>query len=228
MATKTAVMTDQSGFRQMIDSITDHEVIRLDPEGRVCSWHIGAERLTGYLADEILGRSLAVFDSPQDVTAGQPERELEAAMRDGQSETEGWRVRKDGTRFWASVVLSPIRDQNGRLERYVKIARDLTDRREQEQILQRQREAILELSTPVIQVWDKILVLPIIGVLVAPSSALLRAAARAAVLHATGTTSGVAARAAGPEARTAAMSAVIVAVQEVISCFCPHIRLLLV
>lgn len=141
MATKTAVTTDLSGFRQMIDSITDHEVIRLDPEGRVCSWHIGAERLTGYLADEILGRSLAVFYSPEDVTAGQPERELEAAMRDGQCETEGWRVRKDGTRLWASVVLSPIRDQNGRLEGYVKIARDLTDRREQEQTLQRQREA---------------------------------------------------------------------------------------
>jgi rsbT co-antagonist protein RsbR len=165
MSGKTAVADDPLVYQQMIDSITDYEVIRLDLEGHVCSWHPGAERLTGYRAEEIVGRPVTVFYTEEDVLARLVDREFAAAAQEGRFETEGWRVRKDGGRFWAWVVLTPIRDEQGTVVGFVKVARDLTERREQEQLVQRQRDEILELSTPVIQVWDKVLVLPIIGTL---------------------------------------------------------------
>jgi rsbT co-antagonist protein RsbR len=105
-----------------------------------------------------------MFYTEDDARNGLADREMAAAARAGRFETEGWRVRKDGSRFWANVVISPIRDA-GDLVGFVKVSRDLTQRREQEQLLARQRDEILELSTPVIQVWDKVLVLPIIGTL---------------------------------------------------------------
>jgi rsbT co-antagonist protein RsbR len=152
-------------LRQLIDSISDYAVIRLDPDGRVRSWHPGAERLLGYQAGEIIGHPLTAFHTEDDVRAGLPGQELATAAREGRFETEGWRVRKDGSRFWAWVVLSPILDAGGAQQGFVKVSRDLSERREQEQLVQRQRDEILELSTPVIQVWDKVLVLPIIGTL---------------------------------------------------------------
>jgi rsbT co-antagonist protein RsbR len=94
---------------------------------------------------------VTVLHTEEDARAGQAEQELAAAVRDGRFETEGWRVRKDGTRFWASVVLAPIRDEQGMVQGFVKVARDLSERREQERLVQRQRDEILELSTPVIQ-----------------------------------------------------------------------------
>src|SRR5450755_2248695 len=100
-----------------------------------------------------------------DITCRCSTQMMTNAVRDGSAETEGWRLRKDGTRFWASIVLSPIRDDEGVVTGYVKVARDLTERREQERLVQQQRDEIMELSTPVIQVWDKVLILPIIGTL---------------------------------------------------------------
>jgi PAS domain S-box-containing protein len=150
---------------QMLDSITDYEVIRLDREGIVRSWNPGAQRLKQYAAAEVVGHHVSMFYPDEDVRAGLAEQEMAVAAREGRFETEGWRTRRDGSRFWANVVLSPIRDVSGELIGYVKVARDLTERREQEQLVQRQRDEILELSTPVIQVWDKVLVLPIIGTL---------------------------------------------------------------
>ncbi|HKT01907.1 MAG TPA: PAS domain S-box protein [Rugosimonospora sp.] len=153
------------GMEQMVDSITDFEVIRLDRDGMVRSWNPGAERLTGYPATEVIGRHVSMFYPDEDARGGMVEREMAAAVRAGRMETEGWRLRKDGTRYWVNVVLSPIRDDAGELIGYVTVARDLSERREQEQLVQRQRDEILELSTPVIQVWDKVLVLPLIGTL---------------------------------------------------------------
>jgi rsbT co-antagonist protein RsbR len=150
---------------QMLDAITDYEVIRLDRDGMIRSWSQGASRLKQYTLDEVIGRHVSIFYAPEDVRAGLADRELSLALRDGRFETEGWRVRKDGSRFWANVILSPIRDEAGEPIGFVKVARDLTERREQEQLVQRQRDEILELSTPVIQVWDKVLVLPVIGTL---------------------------------------------------------------
>jgi rsbT co-antagonist protein RsbR len=153
------------GMERMLDAITDYEVIRLDPDGTIRSWNPGAVRLTQYTEDEVLGHHVSMFYTEEDSLTGLAEREIAAAVRDGRFESEGWRVRKDGSRFWASVTLAPIVDAHGAVQGFVKVARDLSERREQEQIVARQRDEILELSTPVIQVWDKVLVLPIIGTL---------------------------------------------------------------
>src|SRR5436190_23929440 len=95
---------DEVVYRQMIDNITEYAVIRLDVEGRVRTWHPGAERLTGYSADEIIGHPVSEFSTDEDVRAGLMEVELATAEREGRFATEGWRVRKDGTKFWATVV----------------------------------------------------------------------------------------------------------------------------
>jgi PAS domain S-box-containing protein len=167
------VARDQSGRReqelklreaeQMLEAITDYEVIRLSPDGMVRSWNPGAVKLKQYTEQEVLGRHVSMFYTDED--AGLAEQEMAAAVREGRFESEGWRVRKDGSRFWAWVVVAPIMDPDGTLLGFVKVARDLSERREQELLVQRQRDEILELSTPVIQVWDKVLVLPIIGTL---------------------------------------------------------------
>ena len=150
---------------QMLDAITDYEVIRLDRDGTVRTWSQGARRLKQYTTDEVIGRHVSMFYTEEDARAGLADRELSAAVRDGRFETEGWRMRKDGSRFWANVIISPILDESRELVGFVKVTRDLTERREQERLVQRQRDEILELSTPVIQVWDKVLVLPVIGTL---------------------------------------------------------------
>jgi rsbT co-antagonist protein RsbR len=151
--------------QEMVDGIAEFQVIRLDRTGVVQFWNPGSVKLTGYPAGEVIGRHVSMFYMEEDARAGLAEREIANAARDGSMEVEGWRLRKDGTRFWANVVLSPIRDEQGELTGFVKVARDLTERREQEQLVQRQRDEILELSTPVIQVWDKVLILPLIGTL---------------------------------------------------------------
>jgi rsbT co-antagonist protein RsbR len=152
-------------MEQMVDSIADYEVIRFDPDGMVRSWNPGAERLTGYTAAEVIGHHMSMFYTDEDASSGVLERGMAGAVRDGSLEAEGWRIRKDGTRFWASISVSPIKDDQGGVTGYVKVARDLSERREQQQLVQQQRDEILELSTPVIQVWDKVLVLPLIGTL---------------------------------------------------------------
>jgi rsbT co-antagonist protein RsbR len=149
----------------MLNSMTDYEVILLDPQGYVRSWNKGAETLKGYSASEVLGKHVSIFYSEEDVRNDLATRELETATRTGRFEFEGWRVRKDGSRFWANVILTPVRDDSGRHVGFVKVARDLTERIERQRQLERQRDEILELSTPVIQVWDRILALPVIGTL---------------------------------------------------------------
>src|ERR1051326_4238525 len=108
MTSETAVETDLPVLQQMIDSLTDYAVIRLDTDGLVQSWHPGAERLTGYQASEIVGHPVTILLPEEDARSGATAAELAAAARDGRFETEGWRVRKDGSRFWASVILAPI------------------------------------------------------------------------------------------------------------------------
>src|SRR5947207_1183130 len=126
-------VASESTYRQLIDSIVEYAVIRLDTQGTVRGWNPGGERLLGYSSGEIIGRPFGGFYTEDDVRAGQAEKELRTAVRDGRCEVEGWRVRKDGSRFWASVVISPIRESDGELIGYVKVARDLSERREQEQ-----------------------------------------------------------------------------------------------
>ncbi len=148
----------------MLDSLVD-EVIQLDESGRVLTWNRGAERLKGYTAGEAVGLHISAFYTDEDVRVGLPERELRVTGEIGKYETEGWRTRKDGSRFWANVVLTAMRDVDGSLLGFVKVSRDQTERRAAEELIRRQRDEILELSTPVIQVWDRVLALPIIGTL---------------------------------------------------------------
>lgn len=116
-------------FRLIVDSVRDYAIFMLDPTGRVATWNSGAEAIKGYTAAEIIGTHFSVFYPPEDVEAGKCERELEVAQREGRVEDTGWRVRKDGTRFWGSVVISAVRDRTGALIGFSKVTRDLTQQR---------------------------------------------------------------------------------------------------
>lgn len=127
-------------FRLLVDAVEDYAVFMLDRDGRVATWNSGAQRIKGYTAAEILGQHVSCFRPPEDVAVGRCSAELEAAARKGRHEEEGWRVRKDGTRFWASVVISAVRSPSGELLGFAKVTRDLTDRRRlDEERLQRAR-----------------------------------------------------------------------------------------
>jgi PAS domain S-box-containing protein len=165
-AGKLRAESDLDMLRILVNSIMEYSIILLDSKGQVASWSPGAERLTGYCAEEIVGKSLSVFYSLEDATKGNPERELETATREGRSEDESWRVRKDGTKFWANVVMTALRDSEGKLKGFGKITRDLSQRKEGEERIKRQAEEILEMATvPVVQVWEGIILVPLIGML---------------------------------------------------------------
>jgi PAS domain S-box-containing protein len=129
-------------YRLLVESINDYAIFTLDPEGHVTSWNLGAERFKQYRAEEIMGRHFSVFYPPEDIASGKPARELAVAAREGRIEDEGWRVRKDGTRFWANVVITALRE-NGRLIGFAKVTRDLTERMQNEERL---RAAVTELD----------------------------------------------------------------------------------
>ncbi len=120
-------------FRLMVECVTDYAIFALDPEGRVSTWNSGARRLKGWEAHEIVGRHFSAFYPTEDVLGGKPARELEEAAQLGRFEDEGWRVRKDGSRFWANVVITALRDERGVLRGFGKVTRDLTARREREE-----------------------------------------------------------------------------------------------
>jgi PAS domain S-box-containing protein len=117
-------------FRLLVAGVVDYAIYMLSPEGRVTTWNLGAERMKGYRAEEIIGKHFAVFFPEEDRRAGKPSRELETALLEGRFADEGWRVRKNGTRFWANVVLTPLHDDAGHFKGFAKITRDLTARRE--------------------------------------------------------------------------------------------------
>lgn len=115
-------------FRLLVDAVKDYAIFMLDPQGQITSWNHGAERIKGYRAAEIIGKHFSCFYPEEDVRAGKPQRELEIAAREGTFEEEGWRVRKDGSRFCASVVITALRDHRGALLGFAKITRDATER----------------------------------------------------------------------------------------------------
>lgn len=129
-------------FRLLVQGVTDYAIFMLDPEGRVANWNAGAERIKGYRPDEIIGEHFSRFYTPEDFEAGVPKRALETARKTGRYEAEGWRVRKDGTRFWASVVLDAIRGDDGELIGFAKITRDMTEKREAQLRLEESREQL--------------------------------------------------------------------------------------
>ena len=115
-------------LRLLVESVQDYAIFALDPLGHVETWNKGAQRIKGYATGEIVGRHFSAFYPPEDVASGKCERELAGAARDGRFEDEGWRVRKDGSRFWANVVITALRDRAGRLVGFAKVTRDLTER----------------------------------------------------------------------------------------------------
>ena len=135
-----ASKSSEGRFRLLIEAITDYAIYMLDPDGTITSWNAGAKRFKGYDESEILGENFARFYTLKDREAGLPQRALDAARRDGRFESEGWRVRKDGSRFWALAIVDPIRDSSGRLIGFAKITRDLTERRKAENTLRESQE----------------------------------------------------------------------------------------
>jgi PAS domain S-box-containing protein len=124
--------SDRELLALLVGSVVDYAIFVLDPEGRIASWNPGAERIKGYRADEIIGQHFSRFYSPEDVAAGKPSRGLAIAAAEGRFEDEGWRIRKDGSRFWADVVITALRDATGELRGYAKVTRDLTERKQAE------------------------------------------------------------------------------------------------
>ena len=122
-------------FRLLVQSIVDYAIYMLDSEGNVTSWNAGAERIKGFQTDEIIGKHFSNFYTEEDRKAGIPAKVLETARSEGRFEGEGWRVRKDGTRFWASVVIDRINGEDGELLGFAKITRDMTDKRVAQQAL---------------------------------------------------------------------------------------------
>jgi PAS domain S-box-containing protein len=120
-------------FRLLVEAVQEYAIFMLDPEGRINSWNAGAQRIKGYTAEEITGQHFSIFYPPEDISSGKPARELEIAISQGKYEEEGWRVRKDGSRFWASVVLTALRDDAGNLRGFAKVTRDMTARKEAEE-----------------------------------------------------------------------------------------------
>jgi PAS domain S-box-containing protein len=136
----------ERSFLSVVDSVTDYAIFLLDPSGRVASWNSGAERIKGYRAEEIVGRPISVFYTPDAAAAGRPRQSLETAARAGSFQEDDWRLRKDGSRFWASIVTTAIKDENGEVSGYTKIVRDLTERKAAETAAQERSESALSAS----------------------------------------------------------------------------------
>ncbi len=137
-----------TSFRLLVEQVRDYAIFLLDPTGHIVTWNAGAERLKGYRATEIIGEHFSRFYPPEDVAAGKTERELAIAVAEGRVEDEGWRVRKDGSQFWANVVITALRDETGALCGFAKVTRDMTERRRAAEALRRANE---ELERRVVQ-----------------------------------------------------------------------------
>jgi PAS domain S-box-containing protein len=150
-----AVRKSEERFRLVIESLQDYAVFMMDPEGRVNMWNLGAEQIEGWKQEEIVGQSFELFYTPEDRAAGQPRQALRRAAIDGRSEQEGWRVRKNGSRFWANVIYTAIRDDDGALIGFSAVTRDLTERKRAEEELQvlnaKLEERVVEQTTELVR-----------------------------------------------------------------------------
>jgi PAS domain S-box-containing protein len=144
MQAEAALRASQEQFRLLVQGVTDYAIYLLSPEGIVSSWNAGAQRIKGYAPEEIIGKHFLHFYTEPDQKAALPQKALEIAAREGRYEKEGWRVRKDGTKFWANVVIDAIRNPDGSVLGFAKITRDITERMNAQQALDKTREALIQ------------------------------------------------------------------------------------
>lgn len=137
VSAERALAETEERFRLLVEGAKDYALFMLDEDGRVATWNDGARRIKGYTSEEIIGRDFSVFYPPEDVAAGRPERALAIARSEDRFESEGWRIRKDGSAFWANVVLTALRDPDGRLRGFAKLTRDFSERRRAEETARR-------------------------------------------------------------------------------------------
>jgi PAS domain S-box-containing protein len=135
-----ALRESEETLRRLIDGVRDYAIYMMDPQGRIITWNAGAARIKGYTQEAVIGRSYSLFHTEEDREAGRPQQALETAARDGKYEGEGWRLRRDGSRFWAHVVLDAVRDEDGTLIGFAKITRDATEMREAQLVLEQTRD----------------------------------------------------------------------------------------
>ncbi len=143
-AAEDTLRASQEQFRLLVQGVTDYAIYLLDKDGKVTNWNPGAQRIKGYLPEEIIGSHFSRFYTEEDRATGEPQKVLDTVTKTGRFEKEGWRVRKDGTRFWAHVIIDAIRDSHGELLGYAKITRDITERMETQKQLEKAREALFQ------------------------------------------------------------------------------------
>lgn len=136
------LIDSETRFRRLVEAVVDYAIFQLDPSGVIQTWNSGAQRIKGYTADEIIGQHFSRFYSEEDRAAGVPARALETAVREGRYDAEGWRVRKDGSKFFALVIIDPIRDENGELIGFAKVTRDITERMHAQRVLKDAQERL--------------------------------------------------------------------------------------
>ncbi len=152
-----ALRQSEERFHVLVDGVQDYAIFMLDAAGLVITWNEGAERINGYTAAEIIGRHMSVFFTAAEVAGGTPQQELETAAASGRFEDEGWRIRRDGSRFWSSSIITSIRDERGTLLGFAKVTRDLTERKRLEQALEHERDRLrllLDLNNRVVSNLD--------------------------------------------------------------------------
>jgi len=137
---QSIAVADERRFQLLVDAVTDYAIFMIDPHGVVVSWNSGAQRFKGYKPSEIVGEHFSRFYTPEDQATGLPARALATAAREGRFEQEGWRVRKDGSRFWAHVVIDPITSPTGEIVGFAKVTRDVTERKHAQERLRRSEE----------------------------------------------------------------------------------------
>jgi PAS domain S-box-containing protein len=162
------LLESERRYRRLVEAVVDYAIFQLDPAGNVATWNPGAQRIKGYAPNEIIGRHFSLFYSPEDLELGVPKRALAEAAEHGRFEAEGWRMRKDGTRFWASVVIDRITDEGGNIIGFAKVTRDITERKQaqdelkhvQEQLIASQKlEAVGQLSGGIAHDFNNLLMI---------------------------------------------------------------------
>src|SRR5262249_42267777 len=143
-AAEQVLHRNEEQFRLLVQGVSDYAIFLLDTDGHITNWNLGAQRIKGYFPDEIIGQHFSRFYTDEDRAANFPEQALETVRKEGRFEKEGWRVRKDGSRFWAHVILDAIRNDDGEIIGYAKITRDITERREAQEKLEKAREFSLQ------------------------------------------------------------------------------------